>query len=37
MAMRRAVADKVGYFDERFGAGTSLPGGEELTIYTEPI
>jgi glycosyltransferase involved in cell wall biosynthesis len=30
MAMRRAVADKVGYFDERFGAGTSLPGGEEL-------
>jgi GT2 family glycosyltransferase len=30
MAMRRAVIDEVGFFDERFGAGTSLHGGEEI-------
>jgi GT2 family glycosyltransferase len=29
MAMRRVLIDIIGLFDERFGAGTSIPGGEE--------
>ena len=33
MAMRRAVVERVGMFDERFGAGTRL-GGSEDTDYT---
>ena len=30
MTMRRALADKIGLFDERFGPGTSLPGGDDV-------
>jgi glycosyltransferase involved in cell wall biosynthesis len=29
MAMRRGVADRIGPFDERLGAGSGIPGGED--------
>lgn len=29
MMMRRALVEKVGLFDERFGAGSNIPAGEE--------
>jgi GT2 family glycosyltransferase len=29
MMMRRAMVDKIGLFDERFGAGSDIPAGEE--------
>ncbi len=30
MSMRRAVVERVGFFDEHLGAGTSIPGGEDI-------
>ncbi|HUY68306.1 MAG TPA: glycosyltransferase family A protein [Alphaproteobacteria bacterium] len=27
--MRRTLVEKIGYFDERFGAGSAIPGGED--------
>jgi glycosyltransferase involved in cell wall biosynthesis len=30
MMMRRAMVDKIGLFDERFGAGSDIPAGEEI-------
>jgi glycosyltransferase involved in cell wall biosynthesis len=30
MMMRRALVDKIGSFDERFGAGSNIPAGEEV-------
>lgn len=33
MAFRRQVFDKVGYFDERFGAGREWASGEETDIF----
>ena len=29
MTMRRAVADRVGFFDERFGGGAAIPAAED--------
>jgi glycosyltransferase involved in cell wall biosynthesis len=29
MSMRRTVVERLGYFDELLGAGTSIPGGED--------
>lgn len=29
LAMRRALIDRIGLFDERFGPGTSIPAGED--------
>jgi len=33
MAMRRVVAERIGFFDERFGPGTSLPGAEDTDYF----
>ncbi len=33
MAMPRTVIDRLGVFDERLGAGTSIPGGENTDYY----
>jgi glycosyltransferase involved in cell wall biosynthesis len=30
MAMRRSIAERLGPFDERFGAGSGIPGGEDI-------
>jgi glycosyltransferase involved in cell wall biosynthesis len=30
MSMRRAVVERVGFFDEHLGAGSSIPGGEDI-------
>jgi glycosyltransferase involved in cell wall biosynthesis len=30
MTMRRALVERVGLFDERFGPGSSLPGGDDI-------
>jgi GT2 family glycosyltransferase len=33
MTMQRKVIDKLGLFDERLGAGTTIPGGEDTDYY----
>ena len=33
MAFRREVFDRVGWFDERLGAGTFFAGGEDIELF----
>jgi len=33
MTMRRSIVEQIGLFDERFGAGTNLPGAEDLDYF----
>lgn len=33
MAMRRVIFDKIGFFDDRFGAGARFKGGEDVDYF----
>lgn len=37
MAMPRALLDRIGWFDERFGAGTSLRSGEDTDLVIRTL
>jgi GT2 family glycosyltransferase len=37
MTMRRAVFDKIGYFDQRFGPGARFPGANETDLFYRAV